>query len=182
MVKLSSGGASKKVKCLVLILSLLRVLPAVANEFAATNAPESLYRSIEQVRSQCLADRRMVCGKILRVLPEGLVVESGYTDLLRPPLTASWLVPGGVSAARTPNLVESSIPGSPVVGTIFLTDLPRLRGKKPKPYDYVILLAYPAGQYTYPSVGKKMGRSAVALAAKSQWRASQTTFADRRLP
>ena len=87
----------------------------------------------------------MICGKILRVLPEGLVVESGYTDLLRPPLTDSWLVPGTVAATRTPNLVESREPGSVCVGTVFLTDLPKARGKKPKPFDFVILLAYPAG-------------------------------------
>jgi uncharacterized repeat protein (TIGR03806 family) len=147
------GGACKKIKCVISIIFLLRLLPADANEFAATNAPASLYRNIEEVRDQCIEERRMVCGKILRVLPEGLVVESGYTDLLRPPLTDSWLVPDSVSATRPPNLVENNDPGSPAVGTIFLTDLPRLRGKKVKPYDYVILLAYPAGTYTYTSVG-----------------------------
>ena len=95
----------------------------------------------------------MICGKIIRILPGGLVVESGYNGLLRPPLMNSWLVPGAVSATRTPNLVESRDPGSPAVGTVFLTDLPRLRGKKPHLYDYVVLLAYPAGEYSYTSVG-----------------------------
>jgi uncharacterized repeat protein (TIGR03806 family) len=138
---------------LVVVLVAACVLSVRANEFSATNAPGSLYQSIQRVRAQCLLDRRMICGKIIRVLPDGLVVESGYTDLLRPPLMNSWLVPGAVSATRTPNLVESRDPGSPAVGTVFLTDLPRLRGKKPNLDDYVILLAYPAGESAYTSVG-----------------------------
>jgi len=126
---------------------------ARANDFSATNSPAARSQSTEQVRAGCLDGRRMICGKILRVLPDGLVVESGYTDLLRPPLTDSWLVPGTVAAMPAPNLVESREPGSVCVGTVFLTDLPKARGKKPKPFDYVILLAYPAGETTYTSVG-----------------------------
>ncbi|HZI32082.1 MAG TPA: hypothetical protein VFF11_07055, partial [Candidatus Binatia bacterium] len=49
--------------------------------------------------------------------------------------------------------VESSQPGSPCIGTVFLTDLPRARGAKPKRFDYVIIEGYPAGQYTYKSLG-----------------------------
>ena len=128
-------------------------LLARADDFSDTNSPTAVFQNTEQVRSECLAGRRMICGKILRVLPDGLVVESGYTELLHPPLTASWLVPCTVSATRTLNLVESREPGSVGVGTVFLTDLPRSRGKKPKPFDYVILLAYPAGEATYTSVG-----------------------------
>ena len=124
-----------------------------ANDFSATNSPAARFQSTEQVRAECLNGRRMICGKILRVLPDGLVVESGYPDLLRPPLTDSWLVPSTVTAKLTPNLVESREPGSVCVGTVFLTDLPKARGKKPKPFDYVILLAYPAGEATYTSVG-----------------------------
>jgi hypothetical protein len=82
-----------------------------------------------------------------------LVVDSGYTDLLRPPLTRAWLVPGSVTARRTANLVEGNEPDSVAVGVVYLTDLPKSRGKKPKPYDYVIIEGYPAGQYTYRSVG-----------------------------
>ena len=126
---------------------------ARAGEFAATNPPAAIFQSVQQVREQCIADRRMICGRILRILPDGLVVESGYTSLLRPPLTSSWLVPGSVSADRPADLVERRDPGSPCLGVVFLTDLPRARGKKPKLYDYVILSAYPAGDFTYASVG-----------------------------
>jgi len=126
---------------------------AGADDSAGTNSRTYSSKDVERVRARCIEGRRMVCGKILRVLPEGLVIESGYTDLLRPPLTDSWLVPGTASATLTPNLIESREPGSPCVGTVFLTDLPKRRGRKPKQFDYVVLLAYPAGEYTYASVG-----------------------------
>jgi hypothetical protein len=102
-----------------------------------------------------LQGRRIICGKILKVLPGGLVVESGYADLQRPPLNKSWLIPGSVATRRPANLMESSEPESLCVGVVFLTDLPKARGAaaKPKPYDYVSLLAYPTGQFTYTSVG-----------------------------
>lgn len=160
-------------KLLAAVLFTACLLPAFANEFSATNSPAVLFHNIEQVRSQCIEDRRMICGKILRILPDGLVVDSGYTDLMRPPLTGSWLVPGTVAATRPPNLIERHEPGSPCIGTIFLTDLPRLRGKKPKPYDYVILQAYPAGERTYTSVGavqKTVRRFTGSLAVAAAFR------------
>jgi len=102
------------------------------------------------LRATCLNGRRSICGKILRVFPNGLLVESGYTNLLREPLTKSWLVPGSVVASPAQNLVESKEPGALCVGTVFLTDLPR---GKPHQYDYVILAGYPTGEFTYNSVG-----------------------------
>jgi uncharacterized repeat protein (TIGR03806 family) len=143
-----------QLRAVLVIMALLpRLEPARANDFSATNSPLAAFQSAEQVRAECLAGRRMICGKILRILPDGLVIESGYTDLLRPPLTDSWLVPGDVSATRPPNLVESREPGAVCIGTVLLTDLPRARGKMPKPFDYVILLGYPAGEATYTSIG-----------------------------
>ena len=68
-----------------------------ATEFSATNPPAQIEQAVDRVRSYCIDGRRMICGKILRVLPEGLVIESGYISLLRPPLTSSWLVPGTVT-------------------------------------------------------------------------------------
>ena len=169
---------------IVLVVSTLR---ASANEFSATNSPAAIVRNIEQMRAKCIEGRRMICGKILHILPDGLVIESGYTNLLRPLLTDSWLVPGTVTATLTPNLVESREPGSPCVGTIFLTDLPKSRGRKPKPFDYVILLAYPAGDYTYTSVGtlqKTTRRFAgtVAAAVKFQIAKVKWTAVQLRMP
>src|SRR5204863_7622111 len=126
---------------------------AQTNNFSAANSPSSPVERSEKIRAECLDGRRMICGRILRVLPEGLVVESGYTDLLRPPLSGSWLVPSTASVSREPSLVEGRGPGSPCVGPVFVTDLPKARGKKPNQFDYVIMLAYPAGQKTYSSVG-----------------------------
>jgi hypothetical protein len=85
-----------------------------------------------------------------------VLVESGYPSLLRDALHGAWHLPGTVVASRPSNLVESREPDSICVGVVFLTDLPKLRGGKSEhiePYDYVVLHSYPAGQYTYTSVG-----------------------------
>jgi hypothetical protein len=126
---------------------------AQAADLPATNAPVSTLHRTEQIRAECLQGRRLICGKILKVLPGGLVVDSGFTDLLRPPLNRSWLIAGSVTAHRDAGMVENHEPDSVCVGVVFLTDLPKLRGGKPKLYDYVVLLGYPAGQHTYNSVG-----------------------------
>ncbi len=118
-----------------------------------TNQAPSIAGRLQQIRATCIQDRRYICGKILQVLPAGLVVDSGYTNLLRTPITRSWLVPGTVSASRATTLVEGKEPGSVCVGLVFLTDIPKSRRLKPKVYDYVILEGYPTGQYTYTSVG-----------------------------
>ena len=181
-----SGFMLSELLVVIAIIAILAapLLAARANEFSATNTAAEIFQSVEQVRIQCLADRKMICGKILRVLPDGLVVESGYSDLLRPPLTTSWLVPGTVAAKRTPDLIESRDPGSVCVGTVFLTDLPRARGKKPKPFDYVILLGYPAGEYTYASVGevqKTVRRFTGTLAAAVRFRIAQERWKEVQL-
>ncbi|HZL79660.1 MAG TPA: hypothetical protein VFC17_12560 [Candidatus Limnocylindrales bacterium] len=139
-------------------------LSAQTNDLTATNAtaakvetnqPASRTQRAEQIRAECLQGRRIICGKILKVLPGGLVVDSGYTDLLRPALSTTWLVPGSVIARRPANVIESRQPESVAVGVVFLTDFPKSSGAaaRPKPYDYVVLLGYPAGQTTYTSVG-----------------------------
>jgi hypothetical protein len=110
-------------------------------------------KQTERARMECVENRRLICGRILRVLPEGLVVESGYTNLLRQPLIQSWLVPGTVTASRANNLMESREQDAVCVGLVFLTDLPRKRGTKPHQYDYVIIRGYPTGNYNYHSMG-----------------------------
>ena len=84
--------------------------------------------------------------------------------MLRPELARSWVVPANVYVGGTPNLVEEKSPGSIGVGLVFVTAIP----KRPivKPYDYVILEAFPAGQYTYapvPNVNKNLRRFSVEL-------------------
>ena len=101
----------------------------------------------------CIRHRRIISGKIVKVLPDGLVIDSGYADLSRPPLNKSWLVPGTVTATRPANLVEANYPDAVCVGLVFLTDLPKSRRVIPKLYDYVNLEGFPVGQYTYTSVG-----------------------------
>jgi diaminopimelate decarboxylase len=92
---------------------------------------------------------------VLAVQTNSLVIDSGYASLLRPELKGAWHFPGTVVASRDPHLVEDQTPGSICVGQIFLTDLPRKRRAKVKinVYDYVVIDAYPAGQYTYTLAG-----------------------------
>jgi hypothetical protein len=120
----------------------------------------------------------LICGRILRVLPEGIVVESGYTNLLRKPLVRSWLVPA--TAVVSPNriLVESKEPEAVCVGQLLLTNLPP-RGK-PHPGDYVIICGYPAAEITYNTVGtlRKTSRrysASLEAAVKAALAAGPTT-------
>jgi hypothetical protein len=123
----------------------------------------------EQLRVKCIYERRSICGKILRIFPDGLLIECGYTNLLRESLTSSWLLPQTVVASRADNLVESTEPNALCIGTVFLTDLPR---GKPHQYDYVVISGYPMGQYNYRSVGsvtKTVRRFSASLESAIKW-------------
>lgn len=118
----------------------------------------------EKLRADCIIGRRLICGRVLQIATNGLVVDSGYTDLVRPPLDQSWIVPGSVSVHRDPDALELNEPGSPCMGLIFLTDIPKR--KKAKQYDYVVIIGYPAGQYAYtplPGVEKRIRKFAAGL-------------------
>ncbi len=106
---------------------------------------------VGKARWDCIQSRRIICGKILKVQPDGLVIDSGYTNLMRPPLNRSWLAPGTVMAQRAVNFVEDNQPDAVCIGLVFLTDLPKR--PVPKVYDYVILTGYPTGKCVYTSVG-----------------------------
>ncbi len=137
-----------------------------------TNAIPSFAEHLQQIRMACIQSRRCICGKIVKVFPDGLVVDSGYTNLLRAPLNRSWLVPGTVAANRVTGLVEGHEPGSVCVGPVFVTDLPRSRRLKPKLYDYVIIEGYPAGRYIYTSVGdvrRTVRRFSAVLEKAVEW-------------
>ena len=133
-------------------------LDVASNSPAETVRPQTdpglaLAQRVEEMRAVCIQNRRLICGKILKVLPDGLVVDSGYTNLMRPPLNQSWLIPGTAEATRATNLVEANQPDAVCLGLVFLTDLPKTPGAKPKVFDYVNLEGFPMGQYTYTSVG-----------------------------
>ena len=158
------------------IMLLLLALPAWAQTNSApasqsqTNKSLSRGQQIEAFRAECIEHRRTICGKILKVLPDGLVVESGYTNLMRAPLNHSWLAPGSVQAVLAANLVEGQQPDCVCVGLVFLTNLP----KKPVPklYDYVDITGYPEGTYTYTSVGnlrRTVRRFSSKLSKAVQW-------------
>ena len=138
---------------LLLFLTIVSLTAQPTNDAALQRQIETFVQGTEKIRSDCIDGRRKICGRIVRILPGGFVIDSGYTNLLRPPLDRSWLVPGTVEAARPADMVEAHEPGSVCVGLIYLTNLPKSRGAKPKPYDYVVIDAYPDGEYTYTSVG-----------------------------
>jgi hypothetical protein len=145
------------IKFLVLSLLLATSISAQTNDAISTNSQmrqiETFVQGTETIRADCIKNRRIICGRILKILPAGLVVDSGYTNLMQPALDRSWLVAGTVDAQRPKSMVERTEPGSPCVGLVFLTDFPKSRRAKPKAYDYVVIQAYPAGKYTYTSVG-----------------------------
>jgi hypothetical protein len=139
---------------------------SVTNEVQDARA---LVQKAQQIRADCVNNRRRVCGRVLQIVPGGLVVDSGYPDLLRPELSRSWVAPGTVTTSRPPNLVEEKVPGAICVGLVFLTNIP----KRPdvKAYDYVNIEAYPAGQFAYqpvPNVSKTIRKFAVRLESAVQ--------------
>ena len=137
-----------------------------------TNQGLPFAQQVEKIRAACIEGRRSICGKILKVLPDGLMVDSGYTNLLREPLTRSWLAPGTVSATRASNAIEGSEPNSLCIGLVFLSNLPKSRGAKPKPYDYVMIEGYPAGQIAFTSIGtvqRTVRKFSASLDAAVNW-------------
>jgi hypothetical protein len=137
----------------------------VSTSTSANQTNQTVVRGRDQrladIRTACINGRRCVCGKVIKIVPEGLVVESGYTALMKPPFTGSWVFPSGALVNRDSNLIERDEPASPCVGTVLLMDFP----KRPavKLYDYVLLQAYPAGEYLYipvPGVEKQIRKFA----------------------
>jgi hypothetical protein len=152
----------------VLLCACLAALPAQSEPVAsATNnipVPGPSYARLEQVRSACIAGRRRVCGRVLQITPSGLVVDSGYPSLLQPPFNHSWVTRSTAAPARPAALVEGTAPDSIAVGLLFLTDIPKRQ--KVHQYDYVAVIAYPAGQYDYvpaPGIKKTIRRFATGL-------------------
>jgi hypothetical protein len=97
---LSAKSAVKFFACFAFFAAMS--LPAQSNSVTAS------LRHEQDVRAACIEGRRLICGKILEILPAGLIVESGYTNLLREPLSRSWLIPGTAEASRRgdPTLAE----------------------------------------------------------------------------
>jgi hypothetical protein len=147
---------------LLLLVSITLSARLSAAAQTQTNVPVSASQTANQttvrerdlhaaeIRASCVDGRRCICGKVIKLVPEGLVVASGYTALMFPPFTGNWVIAGGASVKRDTGLLERNEPASPCIGTILLTDFP----KRPavKLYDYVLLQAYPAGQYLYTPV------------------------------
>jgi len=158
-------------KLFLMLMMFSAGLPVVAQTNVTSLANESNQTAVRDrdqraadIRAACINGRRCVCGKVIKIVPEGLIVESGYTALMEPPFTGAWVIPGGALVNRDSKLIERSEPASPCIGTVLLTDFP----KRPavKLYDYVLLQAYPAGEYLYipvPGVEKQIRKFAGGL-------------------
>lgn len=117
-----------------------------------TNENMAVMEHVEALRAVCIKNRRIICGKVLKVLPDGIVVDSGYTNLMRAPLNRSWLIPGTAQAERATSFVEGSEPDSICFGQVFLMDLPKAPpNARLKIFDFVVLEGFPMGKYTYVS-------------------------------
>lgn len=157
-------------KSLVLILfTSAWVCAAAPGSATSTNAPAASqaaaeYERSEKVRAACIEGRRYVAGRVLQVTPEGLVVDSGYSKLLDAPFNKSWVVSGTAVIERDAHAVEENKPDAVCVGLVFLANTP----KRPpvKPYDYVVIHAYPSGEHLYqpvPGVEKKIRSFSASL-------------------
>ena len=151
---------------LFLLIMFSALLPAMAqtNLPASTNQTPAHAQRAAEIRTACIDGRRCICGKVIKIIPEGLIVDSGYTALMSPPFDQSWVIPGGALVSRNSKMLERSEPASPCIGTILLTDIP----KRPtvKLYDYIVLQGYPAGEYLYtpvPGVQKTIRKFASGL-------------------
>jgi hypothetical protein len=141
-------------------------LPAVAQTSVSTATNQAAVREqrAAEIRAACIDGRRCICGKVIKIVPEGLIVESGYTALMGPPFTGTWVIPSGALVSRDLKLIERNEPASPCIGTVLLTDFPRRPAVKL--YDYVLLQGYPAGDYIYtpvPGVEKRIRKFAGGL-------------------
>lgn len=150
------------------VLLLMTFLPVVAQTNVSTSAGQTNQTAVHdrttEIRNACINGRRCICGKVIKIVPEGLIVESGYTALMHPPFTGAWVIPSGALVSRDSNLIERDEPASPCIGTVLLIDFP----KRPavKLYDYVLLQGYPAGEFLYkpvPGVEKEIRKFAGGL-------------------
>ncbi len=152
-------------------LAAVSNVPAVALESGANSSSPYSARQFAAAQAASIEGRRHVCGKILQILPEGVVVDSGgYTNILDYP---SWLIPQAVTANRATSLLEENHPDGLCAGLVFVTDLPKSSRAKPKLYDYVNVTAFPAGQFTYTSVGdlrRTVRKFSVQIEKAIQWR------------
>lgn len=161
-----------KLFLLILFSAWLPAVLAQTNVSTSTNqtnqtnqtAIRDRHQRAAEIRADCINSRRCICGKVIKIVPEGLIVESGYIALMEPPFAGAWVIPSGALVNRDSKLIERSEPASPCIGTVLLTDFPRRPAVKL--YDYVLLQAYLAGEYLYtpvPGVEKQIRKFAGGL-------------------
>jgi hypothetical protein len=146
---------SKKVFLILFAAACACACAAEPGAGSSSNAPTASqataeHERSEKVRAACIDGRRYVAGRVLQVTQEGLVIDSGYSKLLEAPFNKSWVVSGTAVIERDAHAVEENKPDAVCVGLVFLANTPK---RQPvKPYDYVVIHAYPSGKYIYKPV------------------------------
>jgi hypothetical protein len=140
--------------------------PATPQPLGPAEQAKALARAqlAEKVRAECIEARRYVAGRVIEITANGLIVESGYSALLQPPFNQSWVVRGNATVAKDLDTPEEKHPDAVCRGLVLLTSTPRR--PKVKPYDYVVIHAYPAGEDLYrpvPGVEKTIRRYSASL-------------------
>ena len=109
-------------------------------------------RQLEGLKAIFASKSRTVSGKIIQKIPEGLLVESGQSEIDQVGHTdVEFDRMGNMSTSTTATLQEGDTARSLCLGLVLLEDHPR--------YDQlvddnvVVILAYPDGQFSYKSVG-----------------------------
>ena len=151
------------------------------DNFAQTNQSLSMAQRVAEVRWDCIQNRRIICGKILK----GAAGWAGRAQRIHQPDAAP--VEFFMACARrgdgrsAPQILSRTISRMPFASAwLFLTDLP----KKPvaRAYDYVNLTGFPTGQYTYTSVGdvqRTVRRFSAKLDKAVQWNLDERRTAKR---
>jgi hypothetical protein len=121
----------------------------------------------EATQKRVQAGSRTVSGKVLQKLSEGLLVDSGADFLAKVGDTSTTITRGAIFKRKTVAFTEVNEPRALCLGLCLLQDDPRYRSIVDG--DYITVLAYPIGQYSYTAVsgGTKTVRKFTASLAKA---------------
>ncbi|MEI9962107.1 MAG: hypothetical protein WDM76_13540 [Limisphaerales bacterium] len=134
----------------------------VASNSPSQTIPDTNQSSIVIVRgAACEADSRDLRARpsfdLRGKFSKCCLMDWWWKAVIRILCVRRWIVPGWCRArprpAARPVLLKATNRVRFALGWFFITDIPKARRTKPAQYDYVILQGYPAGQYTYTSLG-----------------------------
>ncbi len=155
---------------IILLLTVLACLAQTNSQVSATNHPEAIkarqraadaaeiarlqaIARVDAVRKSVEANRRLVHGKVIQKIKEGLLISSGAKEVSDAANDSGYQVHknGSVTSWSGGTLVEGDKPGALAIGYILLQDYPAQASVVD---DHELTInAYPVGQFVYDSVG-----------------------------